>query len=80
MKADGKVVKCEECGEWHFSNKTCKNCGGGDDLTHKSAIEENSNTSNLTCIICGAESNGQHFCKSFCYKYKDKVLYLQIKK
>lgn len=29
MKAEGKVIKCETCGDWHFADKPCKNCGGG---------------------------------------------------
>lgn len=37
-------------------------------------------TSDLKCIICGDDSNGKHFCRKCYAKYKDKVLYLQIKK
>lgn len=24
MKADGKVIKCEDCGTWHLANEPCQ--------------------------------------------------------
>lgn len=33
----------------------------------------------LTCILCGQNSCGQHFCHSCYYKNKNKVLYIQVK-
>ena len=37
-------------------------------------------SSELTCIICGENSNGKHFCYD-CYKqFSNKVLYIQVKK
>ena len=36
--------------------------------------------SELTCIICGKPSNGKHFCVSCYHKYKNKVVYIQVKK
>lgn len=51
--------------------------------TVKSVKAENEATvpaSELTCIICGEPSNGKHFCLSCYTKYKDKVVYIQVKK
>lgn len=28
-KNAGKIVKCEDCGTWHYIDTPCKNCGGG---------------------------------------------------
>lgn len=83
MKADGKVVKCEECGTWHFADRPCEQCGEGDTLKEKySKIEAKAQEkeNDITCIICGAPSNGKHFCNGCYHKFKDKVVYLQIKK
>ena len=45
----------------------------------KKVEETKGGTDELTCIICGEPSNGQHFCKSCYFKYKNKVVYLQVK-
>lgn len=52
MKADGKVVKCEECGSWHFADQACATCGEGDALTHKTVVEE-------TCKKTNSENTQQ---------------------
>ena len=69
MKADGKVVKCEECGTWHFADRPCEQCGAGDTLKEKySKIEAKAQEkeNDITCIICGAPSNGKQQCRN-CY-------------
>ena len=77
LRDQGKVKKCEDCGEWHYTNKLCK-C-----KKTKEIVEEALNetiTSDLTCITCGENSNGKHFCYE-CYKrYKDKVVLLKVHK
>lgn len=86
-KNAGKIVKCEDCGTWHYADKPCKNCGEGDDSVNslqekkKEKNDEliNNDSSELTCIICGEPSNGKHFCRACYNKYKNKVVYLQIK-
>lgn len=35
-------------------------------------------TSDLKCIICGADSNGKHFCRSCYSKYKDRSVDIRI--
>lgn len=72
---DGLIVQCEDCGAWHEIGKKC-NCK----KQHVEKEKTTESSSELTCIICGEPSNGKHFCKSCYYKYKDKVVYLQIKK
>lgn len=54
----------------------------GEEENDEASIDSVDNETNdeLTCIICGKPSNGKHFCRSCYYKYKDKILYLQIKK
>lgn len=73
-KEEGAIVKCEECGTWHYYNEPCPNCS-------KIAHYRNSitNDNELTCIICGQISNGKHFCRSCYAKYKDKAIDVRIK-
>ena len=89
-KDNGKIVKCESCGEWHYVDKPCKNCGEGD-IVKKSKnpdwiLDWNDNstnkdsTSDLKCIICGDDSNGKYFCKSCYYRYKNKEILIRIAK
>ena len=83
MKADGKVVKCDDCGDWHYVNKPCKNCGGAA-LTHKHKDDDsvkftvNKASESIRCIICGEDSNGKHFCRNCYNKYKDRSIDIRI--
>lgn len=71
-KEKGLIVKCNDCGTWHYADTVCTNCGGGDDLTHNTAKRQNefelSFTEELksTCIICGKKSYGKKQCRD-CY-------------
>lgn len=56
MKAEGKVVKCEDCGTWHLNNTSCK-C--------KTTSTQKSFNS---CVICGNSTEGgwKYLCPT-CY-------------
>ena len=73
MKAEGKVVKCEDCGAWHYVNEVCE-------CQRQETEDVILNTSSDTeCIICRKPSNGYWFCKD-CYRlYKNKEIHLRIK-
>ena len=43
------------------------------------AKETKTGADELTCIICDEPSNGKHFCFDCYKKYKNKVVYLQVK-
>ena len=43
-------------------------------------LPKEDNASELTCIICGENSNGKHFCYSCYKKYKEKVILLKVHK
>ena len=49
LKEKGKIIKCENCGKWHYANRPCPDC-------KKPTAEQ---TDELTCIICGENSNGK---------------------
>lgn len=70
LKDEGKVEKCETCGKWHRVNEPC-DC----------VVEEQptTQTPTLTCIICGENSNGMHFCRKCYYEYKDREIDIHIK-
>lgn len=69
MKADGKVVKCEDCGIWHLVDSPC-------DCAKIKPVEEN--TIETECIICREPSNGYWFCRSCYRKYKERSIDLRI--
>lgn len=74
MKADGKVVKCEECGVWHLVGSPCE-CKKQEVVEAEQTIDV---YNELTCIICGEPSNGKHFCYKCYRKYKDRAVDLRI--
>ena len=76
LRDEGKVAKCEDCGEWHYTNEACK-CKKPVKSVVKEPPKEN-NTSDLTCIVCGENSNGKHFCLKCYTKYKDRAIDIRI--
>ena len=77
LRDAGKVTKCEECGEWHYSDKPCK-CTKTTPKTVTKEPPKDETSSDLTCIICGEPSNGKHFCLK-CYKeFKDHSVDIRI--
>ena len=74
----GELVQCEKCGGWNGGEESCK-CK----TTAKPIVKEpprESAASDLTCIICGEDSNGKHFCYNCYRKYKEKVVLLKVHK
>jgi hypothetical protein len=65
----GEIIQCEECKKWHNVDEICA-C--------KSKQKKTAFTDELTCIICGASSNGKHFCFECWNKYKDKSIDIRI--
>ena len=63
QQKDGLIEQCPDCGNWIQSDSIC-DC---------------KKTKELTCIICGKPSNGQHFCKNCRHKYKNKSIDIRIK-
>ena len=62
MKADGRVVKCPDCGQWHLSDEICK-CQSHVEYTELPTEGFDK------CVACGAETNGYAFCKKCWNKY-----------
>lgn len=78
MLKAGELVQCEECGKWHKTTELCTCIAFAKKVVKEPPKDET--VSNLTCIICGEDSNGKHFCYN-CYKrYKDKVVLLKVHK
>ncbi|MBO5356473.1 MAG: hypothetical protein J6A95_01775 [Clostridia bacterium] len=76
MEHKGEIEQCEKCSKWKITGKPCK-CEATKETKESKTTN---NTEELTCIICGENSNGKHFCYS-CYKqFANKVLYIQVKK
>ena len=86
MKAEGKVVKCEDCGTWHLANKQCPVCSHNDDedeevsFTNSKGIKVVSQKPYKKCLLCDNEVTDDFlFCKSCYFKYKDKSITVNIK-
>ncbi|MCM1222338.1 MAG: hypothetical protein NC548_48510 [Lachnospiraceae bacterium] len=62
MKANGKVVKCPDCGQWHLSDTACK-CQAEIEYTELPTEGFDS------CVVCGVETNGYAFCRKCWKKY-----------
>lgn len=62
LKEQGKIVKCDNCNEWHYSDKKCK-C----------KTEKNSSaiTKDCICIVCGEKAPNGHLCRECYYDMKD---------
>ncbi|MBR2614975.1 MAG: hypothetical protein IKC71_05225 [Clostridia bacterium] len=71
LKEQGKIVQCADCGKWNEKDVVC-DC--------KKVKEESKPENELTCIICGKPSNGQHFCFDCWKQFNNKVVYIQVKK
>lgn len=71
---EGLIIQCADCGNWHSSDNSCK-CKQLQNL--KKEMTKDS-SSDLTCIICGNNSNGKHFCISCYHKYKERSIDIRI--
>lgn len=69
LKEQGKIVQCPDCGKWNEKDVIC-DC--------KKSKEESKPESELTCIICGENSNGKHFCFECWKKYHEKSIDIRI--
>ncbi len=71
MKNEGTVVKCPNCGTWHFTKEICecqKPKTPSKKIQKEVHFEENvSKNDEITCLLCGEPSNGKHFCAK-CWK------------
>lgn len=76
LRDSGEVLKCEECGKWHYKDKPC-DCEPEEYEEVEEAIEEDKEKVS-SCLICDKEANGYMFCRECYYKYKNKVILLQI--
>lgn len=65
----GEIVQCPKCGRWNEQNVVC-------DCKQNKEKKSTINADELTCIICGAQSNGKPQCKDCYYEmldYKDSL-------
>lgn len=78
LKDEGKVIKCPDCGAWHYADTPCKCKSEASENDNKLKKATDSGTDELSCIICGQPSNGKHFCRMCYFKYKDRAVDLRI--
>lgn len=70
----GEIFQCEDCGTWNNAGETCP-CKKPKKIIKELPKEE---TSELTCIICGENSNGKHFCLNCYREFKDHSVDIRI--
>lgn len=63
LKSEGKIVKCEECGEWHYIDEPCE-CE--DVVPSEKVVPEDGK-----CIVCEEESPYGPFCRDCYYEMVD---------
>lgn len=79
LKDENKVMKCPICDKWRKTDEVCPSCGNKPiQVIDTNKQQENNTTPKLTCIICGENSNGLHFCKKCYAKYKDRSVDIRI--
>ncbi|MBQ2712570.1 MAG: hypothetical protein IJF71_04255 [Clostridia bacterium] len=75
LKEEGKVVKCPDCGQWHYADKPCKCKGDAAQQKAKPApATEKPATAAMAegvCIVCGAKAPNGHLCRDCFYEMKD---------
>lgn len=78
LRDEGKIVKCDKCGEWHYTNKKCK-CGVKPSVENapkdlpdflKEGYKNDVNA-DIKCVVCGANSNGKPQCRECYYESLD---------
>lgn len=67
MKNEGEIIKCENCGQWHFSNEPCQ-CQSKPKYTELPTEGFNS------CVACGATTTGYAFCRKCFKKYTEEEM------
>lgn len=67
MKNEGKIVKCEDCGQWHFANEPCQ-------CKTKPVYTELPTEGFDTCVACGASTTGYAFCRKCFKKYTEEEM------
>jgi hypothetical protein len=83
LKDDGKALKCPDCGQWYYADKTCKcktafvnNQGKAIkpnrvEKIEKAPVAEKSAQGDSLCIICGEKAPNGHLCRDCYYEMRD---------
>ncbi len=86
LKNEDKVLKCPICGSWRKTDDFCPDCGNEpikiikytNEQNDTSTDNENDAIKKISCLICGENSNGLHFCKKCYAKYKNRSIDIRI--
>ena len=78
LKDEEKVIKCPVCDKWRKTDEVCQSCGNKPIRIVENTTQQESNVDPITCLICGENSNGKHFCRSCYFKYKDRSIDIRI--
>ena len=77
LKDEGKVVKCPDCGKWHYANKTCE-CNAKsapvakeEPKVEKASKEPKTVAGDGVCIICSEKAPNGHLCRDCFYEMRD---------
>jgi len=75
LKDSGKIVKCDDCGEWHYANTTCK-CKKSTVAVKPQTVYAKHQTAQdsqgkSTCIVCGKDAPNGSLCRECYYEMRD---------
>ena len=76
LKDEGKVIKCADCGQWHYADTFCKckkKTDNKSEILKKPAVtnEKNDAASDGLCIVCGEKAPNGHLCRDCYYEMRD---------
>lgn len=69
LKDEGEVVKCDDCGTWHYVGKPCE-CESDNIQIDKKHLDKNNDKQEHKCLICDTLTKNKYLC-SECYKKVD---------
>ncbi len=61
-KEQGLIIKCEECGTWHYANQECPSCNSENEIKNR---QTNTKTEKAQfCLICNEKVQKNSLCSS----------------
>lgn len=74
-KQNGNIIKCEECGTWHYKDKPCKcapkKAPNNTSVEPKETPIESARQADGKCIICGEDAPKGSLCRECYYEMLD---------
>lgn len=74
LKEEGKALKCNECGQWHYADKPC-NCSFQSakkiSPVAEPVVKSTASSASGVCVVCNSEAPNGHLCRDCYYEMRD---------